>query len=66
VDSKKTEMAMNFKNNGEAWHKRDFEAGDHDFRQYAEGIAKPIAFMIFGLNRQKPYAFVQKQNFCLK
>jgi hypothetical protein len=39
VDSKKKEMVGDFKNNGEAWRKRAFEVGDHDFRQYAEGIA---------------------------
>jgi len=39
VDSKKKEMVGDFKNNGAAWRKRAFEVGDHDFRQYAEGIA---------------------------
>lgn len=39
VDSKKKEMIGDFKNNGEAWRKGAFEVGDHDFRQYAEGIA---------------------------
>jgi len=39
VDSKKKEMVGDFKNNGAAWRKRVFEVGDHDFRQYAEGIA---------------------------
>lgn len=39
VDSKKKEMVGDFKNNGSAWRKKAFEVGDHDFRQYAEGIA---------------------------
>ncbi len=39
VDAKKKEMVGNFKNNGSAWRKKAFEVGDHDFRQYAEGIA---------------------------
>ena len=39
VDAKKKEMVGDFKNNGAAWRKRAFEVGDHDFRQYAEGIA---------------------------
>ena len=39
VDSKKKEMVGDFKNNGSAWRKKAFEVSDHDFRQYAEGIA---------------------------
>ncbi len=39
VDGKKKEKVGNFKNNGSAWRKRAFEVSDHDFRQYAEGIA---------------------------
>jgi hypothetical protein len=39
VDAKKKEMVGDFKNNGQSWRKRAFEVGDHDFRQYAEGIA---------------------------
>jgi len=39
VDSKKKEMVGDFKNNGSAWRKKAFEVGDHDFKQYAEGIA---------------------------
>jgi hypothetical protein len=39
VDSKKKEMVGDFKNNGSAWRKRAFEVSDHDFRQYAEGMA---------------------------
>jgi hypothetical protein len=39
VDGKKKEMVGDFKNNGSAWRKRAFEVSDHDFRQYAEGIA---------------------------
>ena len=39
VDSKKKEMVGDFKNNGSAWRKKAFEVGDHDFRQYVEGIA---------------------------
>lgn len=39
VDGKKKEMVGDFKNNGSAWRKRAFEVSDHDFKQYAEGIA---------------------------
>ncbi len=39
VDGKKKEMVGDFKNNGSAWRKRAFEVNDHDFKQYAEGIA---------------------------
>ena len=39
ADTKKKEMVGNFKNNGASWRKKAFEVSDHDFRQYAEGIA---------------------------
>ena len=39
VDSKKREMVGDFKNNGAAWRRKAFEVSDHDFRQYAEGVA---------------------------
>jgi hypothetical protein len=39
VDGKKKELVGDFKNNGSAWRKRAFEVSDHDFKQYAEGIA---------------------------
>ena len=39
MDAKKKEMVGDFKNNGSAWRKKAFEVGDHDLRQYAEGIA---------------------------
>lgn len=39
VDTKKKEMVGDFKNNGSSWRKKAFEVSDHDFRQYAEGVA---------------------------
>ena len=39
ADSKKREMVGDFKNNGSSWRQKAFEVSDHDFRQYAEGIA---------------------------
>ena len=39
VDSKKREMVGDFKNNGASWRRKAFQVGDHDFRQYAEGVA---------------------------
>jgi len=47
ADSKKKEMVGDFKNNGATWRKKAFEVGDHDFRQYAEGIA--INFGIYDI-----------------
>ncbi len=39
VDSKKREMVGDFKNNGVSWRRKAFQVSDHDFRQYAEGVA---------------------------
>ncbi len=39
VDSKKREMVGDFKNNGASWRRKAFQVGDHDFRQYADGVA---------------------------
>jgi len=51
VDSKKKEMVGDFKNNGSAWRKKAFEVGDHDFRQYAEGIATGYGIYDILVNR---------------
>jgi hypothetical protein len=56
VDSKKREMVGDFKNNGVAWRKKAFEVSDHDFRQYAEGIA--INFGIYDVQVNRGYMFV--------
>lgn len=55
-DSKKKEMVGDFKNNGAAWCKRAFEVSDHDFRQYAEGIA--IGYGIYDILANKGSMFV--------
>jgi len=56
VDSKKKEMVGDFKNNGAAWRKRAFEVSDHDFRQYAEGIA--IGYGIYDVLANRGSMFV--------
>jgi hypothetical protein len=56
VDSKKREMVGDFKNNGVAWRKKAFEVSDHDFRQYAEGIA--INFGIYDVQLNSGFMFV--------
>jgi len=56
VDSKKKEMVGDFKNNGVAWRKRAFEVSDHDFRQYAEGIA--IGYGIYDILANRGSMFV--------
>ena len=47
ADTKKKEMVGDFKNNGASWRKKAFEVSDHDFRQYAEGIA--IGFGVYDM-----------------
>ena len=63
VDGKKKEMVGDFKNNGSAWRKRAFEVSDHDFRQYAEGVAinygiydtvANTGLMLVGIHRDTP------------
>jgi len=63
VDAKKKEMVGDFKNNGASWRKKAFEVGDHDFRQYAEGIAigfgvydiqANTGFMVVGIHHDTP------------
>ena len=56
VDSKKKEMVGDFKNNGSAWRNKAFEVGDHDFRQYAEGIA--IGYGIYDTQANRGSMFV--------
>jgi uncharacterized protein (DUF736 family) len=56
VDSKKKEMVGDFKNNGATWRKRAFEVSDHDFRQYAEGIA--IGYGIYDVLANRGSMFV--------
>jgi len=56
VDSKKKEMVGDFKNNGSTWRKKAFEVGDHDFRQYAEGIA--IGYGIYDILANRGSMFV--------
>ena len=56
VDSKKKEMVGDFKNNGAAWRKKAFEVSDHDFRQYAEGIA--IGYGIYDILANRGSMFV--------
>jgi len=63
VDSKKREMVGDFKNNGAAWRRKAFEVSDHDFRQYAEGVAivrgvydvqANTGFMCIGIHHDTP------------
>lgn len=56
VDTKKKEMVGDFKNNGASWRKKAFEVSDHDFRQYAEGIA--IGFGIYDVQTNRGFMFV--------
>jgi hypothetical protein len=56
ADSKKKEMVGDFKNNGASWRKKAFEVGDHDFRQYAEGIA--IGYGVYDEQANKGFMFV--------
>jgi hypothetical protein len=49
-------MVGDFKNNGSAWRKKAFEVGDHDFRQYAEGIA--IGYGIYDILANRGSMFV--------
>lgn len=56
VDTKKKEMVGDFKNNGVSWRKKAFEVSDHDFRQYAEGIA--IGFGIYDVQANRGFMFV--------
>lgn len=56
VDSKKREMIGDFKNNGTSWRKKAFEVSDHDFRQYAEGIA--INYGIYDVAANRGHMFV--------
>ena len=56
VDTKKKEMVGDFKNNGASWRKKAFEVSDHDFRQYAEGIA--IGFGIYDVQANRGFMFV--------
>ncbi|MCK4487413.1 MAG: ISAzo13 family transposase [Desulfobacterales bacterium] len=63
VDAKKKQMVGDFKNNGASWRKKAFEVSDHDFRQYAEGIAigfgiydiqANTGFMVVGIHHDTP------------
>jgi hypothetical protein len=63
VDTKKKEMVGDFKNNGASWRKKAFEVSDHDFRQYAEGVAigrgvydvqANTGFMYVGIHHDTP------------
>jgi hypothetical protein len=63
VDTKKREMVGDFKNNGAAWRRKAFEVSDHDFRQYAEGVAisrgvydvqANTGFMCIGIHHDTP------------
>jgi hypothetical protein len=56
ADSKKREMVGDFKNNGASWRQKAFEVSDHDFRQYAEGIA--INFGVYDIQANKGFMFV--------
>lgn len=56
ADSKKREMVGDFKNNGAAWRQRAFEVSDHDYRQYAEGIA--INFGVYDIQANAGFVFV--------
>ena len=57
------ENISDFKNNGATWRKKALEVGDHDFRQYAEGIAighgiydeqANKGFMVVGIHHDTP------------
>lgn len=63
VDTKKKEMVGDFKNNGSSWRRKAFEVSDHDFRQYAEGVAigrgvydvqANTGFMCVGIHHDTP------------
>ena len=56
ADSKKREMVGDFKNNGTSWRQKAFEVSDHDFRQYAEGIA--INFGVYDMQANTGYMSV--------
>lgn len=56
ADTKKKEMVGDFKNNGASWRKKAFEVSDHDFRQYAEGIA--IGFGVYDMQANTGFMFV--------
>ena len=56
VDAKKKDMVGDFKNNGASWRKKAFEVADHDFRQYAEGIA--IGYGIYDIQANRGSMFV--------
>jgi len=56
ADNKKKEMVGDFKNNGASWRKKAFEVSDHDFRQYAEGIA--IGFGVYDMQANTGFMFV--------
>ena len=63
VDTKKKEMVGDFKNNGSSWRRKAFEVSDHDFKQYAEGVAigrgvydvqANTGFMAVGIHHDTP------------
>ncbi len=43
VDTKKKELIGNFKNAGQAWHRKPVAVRDHDFRSEADGLAVPYS-----------------------
>jgi hypothetical protein len=56
ADAKKKEMVGDFKNNGVSWRQKAFEVSDHDFRQYAEGIA--INYGVYDIQANTGFMFV--------